>query len=258
MDGVGDKHQSEEMWQHPAPRGKKASTPAERKQRRLESNRAAAKRAYYRRQDKVQTMRRENSLLRGAAVEHRFKIAIYESLLRRLGVDPEVAVEAIRGSAKPVHAAAAGQQSSAAAQEIGDETELQPHPAPATSLPTSGADQPSAEPPAPVEGVAPMSAVGGGAGEDDAGAASRSSSSGSSGSNSSSSSSSRSSGSSHSPSEKRSLALLGELERRLIAESLEVSAAGNVNGALAGGEPQLLARTTSEPLVHQQRIRAGV
>lgn len=120
MDGVGDKHQSEEMWQHPAPRGKKASTPAERKQRRLESNRAAAKRAYYRRQDKVQTMRRENSLLRGAAVEHRFKIAIYESLLRRLGVDPEVAVEAIRGSAKPVHAAAAGQPSSAAAQEIGD------------------------------------------------------------------------------------------------------------------------------------------
>lgn len=104
MDRSANTAQHEDVWYRP--RGedgsKPATTPAERKQRRLESNRAAAKRAYYRRQDKVQNLQLQNEQMRKAAVEHRFKISIYESLLRRLGVDPDVAVEAIRGSAKPV------------------------------------------------------------------------------------------------------------------------------------------------------------
>ena len=47
-------------------------------------------------------MQLENAHLRHEGVEHRFKISVYESLLRRLGVDPDVAVAAIRTSAKPV------------------------------------------------------------------------------------------------------------------------------------------------------------
>jgi|EP01043_Picozoa_sp_COSAG02_P038184 hypothetical protein len=104
MDQRSDTVQPEDVWNRPRTdeSSRPSTTPAERKQRRLESNRAAAKRAYYRRQDKVQSLQLENEHLKQAAVEHRFKISIYESLLRRLGVDPNVAVEAIRGSAKPV------------------------------------------------------------------------------------------------------------------------------------------------------------
>ena len=104
MDSRSDAVQPEDVWNKPRTEesSRSSTTPAERKQRRLESNRAAAKRAYYRRQDKVQNLKLENEQLREAAVEHRFKISIYESLLRRLGVDPNVAVEVIRGSAKPV------------------------------------------------------------------------------------------------------------------------------------------------------------
>lgn len=100
MEDRPDTLRTEDAWNRREE--KPAKNPAERKQRRLESNRAAAKRAYYRRQDKVQNLQLENEQLRADSVEHRFKISIYESLLRRLGVDPDVAVEAIRGSAKPV------------------------------------------------------------------------------------------------------------------------------------------------------------
>ena len=104
MDRSANTVQPEDVWHRPRSEdgSKPASTPAERKQRRLESNRAAAKRAYYRRQDKVQNLQIQNEQMRKEAVEHRLKISIYESLLRRLGVDPDVAVEAIRGSAKPI------------------------------------------------------------------------------------------------------------------------------------------------------------
>lgn len=72
-------------------------SPAERKRRRLESNRAAAKRAYYRRLNKSDTMQQENDHLRGQLNEERSKVAVYESLLQRLGVHPAGALAAIKG-----------------------------------------------------------------------------------------------------------------------------------------------------------------
>ena len=87
---------------------KKLLSPAERKRRRLESNRAAAKRAYYRRQTQAQTMQQENSILREDMEEQRFKATIFENLLRRLGVNPEVALEVIRGSGSASTSAGGG------------------------------------------------------------------------------------------------------------------------------------------------------
>ena len=69
--------------------------------KRLESNRAAAKRAYYRRQSKTEKMQQENSLLRSRLSEEQFKVTIFKNLLRRLGVDPEVAFAAIMGHIVP-------------------------------------------------------------------------------------------------------------------------------------------------------------
>ncbi len=124
MDDRCDAVRPVDVWNRPRTEesSKSSTTPAERKQRRLESNRAAAKRAYYRRQDKAQNLQLENEQLREAAVEHRFKISIYESLLRRLGVDPDVAVEAIRGSAKPVLVPAPK-----AKQDVDKQLQHQPH-----------------------------------------------------------------------------------------------------------------------------------
>ena len=76
-------------------------SPTEKKRRRLESNRAAAKRAYYRRQNKTESIQQENSLLRSQLATERFKVAIFRNLLRRLGVDPEVALAAITGHTAP-------------------------------------------------------------------------------------------------------------------------------------------------------------
>ena len=76
-------------------------SPAERKRRRLESNRAAAKRAYYRRQSKSEQMQQENLLLRSQLSEEQFKVTIFKNLLRRLGVNPEVALAAITGHTVP-------------------------------------------------------------------------------------------------------------------------------------------------------------
>ena len=65
--------------------------PEERKQRRLESNRLAAKRAYYRRLDKVNAMQQENKALADKNTQLRNRVVVYEILLKRLGVDPEQA-----------------------------------------------------------------------------------------------------------------------------------------------------------------------
>ena len=72
-------------------------SPAERKRRRLESNRAAAKRAYYRRLNKTETTQQENSQLREQLDEERSKVALYENLLQRLGINPAGALAAMRG-----------------------------------------------------------------------------------------------------------------------------------------------------------------
>ena len=55
-------------------RSGKALTPDERKQRRLESNRLAAKRAYYRRLDKVNAMQQENKVLMNTVKENKNRI----------------------------------------------------------------------------------------------------------------------------------------------------------------------------------------
>jgi hypothetical protein len=94
-------------------------SPAERKRRRLESNRAAAKRAYYRRQNKCETISQDNSQLREQLDEERSKVEIYENLLRHLGINPEGAVAVIKagrqGQALPTKLAIApaGNQSAA-------------------------------------------------------------------------------------------------------------------------------------------------
>eukprot|EP01043_Picozoa_sp_COSAG02_P045576 COSAG02_NODE_4183_length_5655_cov_6.673326_6_plen_466_part_00 len=77
-------------------------SPAERKRRRLESNRAAAKRAYYRRLNKTETQQHENSKLRDQLEEERSKVAVYENLLLRLGVNPAGALALIKGQAHTV------------------------------------------------------------------------------------------------------------------------------------------------------------
>lgn len=68
-------------------------TPEERKQRRLETNRAAAKRAYYRRQGKMNATKDDNDRLRQLAELQADRIRVYEAVLRQLGCDPEAAVE---------------------------------------------------------------------------------------------------------------------------------------------------------------------
>ena len=74
-------------------------SPAERKRRRLESNRAAAKRAYYRRQTQSETMQQQMSKLQLQLDDERTKVAVYEALLLRLGVNPAGALAAINGQA---------------------------------------------------------------------------------------------------------------------------------------------------------------
>jgi hypothetical protein len=95
-------------------------SPAERKRRRLESNRAAAKRAYYRRQSKTETIQQENSILRSRLHEERFKVTIFKNLLTRLGVNPDVALAAITGHAVPTAnlTANAGQGRSSSMQQL--------------------------------------------------------------------------------------------------------------------------------------------
>ena len=74
-------------------------SPAERKRRRLESNRAAAKRAYYRRVTQSETMQQQISKLQLQLDDERTKVAVYEALLLRLGVNPTGALAAINGQA---------------------------------------------------------------------------------------------------------------------------------------------------------------
>ncbi len=95
-------------------------SPGERKRRRLESNRAAAKRAYYRRQSKTETIEQENSLLRSRLHEERFKVTIFKNLLMRLGVNPDVALAAITGHVVPTAdlTANAGQRRSHSMQQL--------------------------------------------------------------------------------------------------------------------------------------------
>jgi hypothetical protein len=52
---------------------------------RLESNRLAAKRAYYRRLDKVAAMQQENKTLQDACEEQKNRVNVYEILVRRSG-----------------------------------------------------------------------------------------------------------------------------------------------------------------------------
>ena len=64
-------------------------TAEERKQRRLETNRAAAKRAYYRRQGKMNALKHENGQLRKLTEAQAERLVLYERLLARLGcADP--------------------------------------------------------------------------------------------------------------------------------------------------------------------------
>ena len=77
-------------------------TAEERKQRRLETNRAAAKRSYYRRQIKMVAMKEENERLRQLSTHnaekmrvYEMRVRVYEMLLQQLGVDPNAAMAAI-------------------------------------------------------------------------------------------------------------------------------------------------------------------
>jgi len=77
-------------------------TAEERKQRRLETNRAAAKRSYYRRQIKMVAMKDENERLRQQSTHntekmrvYEMRVRVYEMLLKQLGVDPNAAMAAI-------------------------------------------------------------------------------------------------------------------------------------------------------------------
>lgn len=68
-------------------------TAEERKQRRLETNRAAAKRAYYRRQGKMNATKYENGRLVALADEQAERIKVYEVLLQKLAIDPAAWVQ---------------------------------------------------------------------------------------------------------------------------------------------------------------------
>ena len=65
-----------------------ARSAEERRQRRLESNRAAAKRAYYRRQGKLHGMQEETDKLRSLITDQAAHMKILEGLLRQMNVDP--------------------------------------------------------------------------------------------------------------------------------------------------------------------------
>ena len=94
-------------------------SPTEKKRRRLESNRAAAKRAYYRRQSKIETIQQENDALQTQLEAERFKVAIFRNLLRRLGVNPEVALAAITGHTVPAASLAAAAAVQIQSQQLG-------------------------------------------------------------------------------------------------------------------------------------------
>ena len=70
-----------------------ARTPEERKQRRLETNRAAAKRAYYRRQGKMDATKTDNDQLRKLTAMQADRIRVYEAVLREAGYDPDAVVK---------------------------------------------------------------------------------------------------------------------------------------------------------------------
>lgn len=70
-----------------------ARTPEERKQRRLETNRAAAKRAYYRRQGKMDETKTDNDRLRKLTALQADRIRVYEAVLREAGYDPDAVVK---------------------------------------------------------------------------------------------------------------------------------------------------------------------
>ena len=93
-----------------------ANSAEERKQRRLETNRAAAKRSYYRRQVKMAAMKEENERLKHATMAQterlriqEMRLRVYEMLLKQLGVEPSAAMAMIM----------AGRGAAAAAMPVG-------------------------------------------------------------------------------------------------------------------------------------------
>lgn len=71
------------------PPGRKMLTQEERRERRLLSNRLAAKRAYYRRLDRTTTMSLDIHKLTDELATSRSKVAIYERVLQQLGLNPD-------------------------------------------------------------------------------------------------------------------------------------------------------------------------
>lgn len=71
------------------PPGRKVLSQEERRERRLLSNRLAAKRAYYRRLDRTTSMSHEINRLSSDLAQSQSKVAIYELLLQQLGLNPD-------------------------------------------------------------------------------------------------------------------------------------------------------------------------
>jgi hypothetical protein len=98
-------------------------TAEERKQRRLETNRAAAKRAYYRRQGKMNATKDDNDRLRKLTELQAERIRVYEAMLRKVGIDPASYVQ----KHAPGHAARSSKlQLSVASAAATEEHEDQP------------------------------------------------------------------------------------------------------------------------------------
>eukprot|EP01052_Picozoa_sp_SAG31_P044159 SAG31_NODE_7600_length_1643_cov_16.983808_2_plen_298_part_00 len=70
------------------PPGRTVLSQEERRERRLLSNRLAAKRAYYRRLDRTTSMSHEITRLNNDLASSQSKVAIYERVLQQLGLNP--------------------------------------------------------------------------------------------------------------------------------------------------------------------------
>ncbi len=112
-------------------------TPEERKQRRLETNRAAAKRAYYRRQGKMNATQHDNDHLRRVTALQADRIRVYEAVLREAGYDPETVLNqsfAVTARTQSQHSKRDGMQDTrAGSDDDGDDD------AAACDLPTKNA-----------------------------------------------------------------------------------------------------------------------